>query len=308
MSHPSQNAIQAMSHGYADKLSLLNSARKQLGEELRSAKNPAVRIDINNRLSASKNSKLFDLYRHLKKNSDTVLESAGTEYPTAAPKIGYRYDAAAKRHVFTDGGGNEMKNTSNVFNDIFPTLHTLATRVPTRQVKEGGKVITTSPCFLTHGNGETETDYLSAKPSEESMRHIDAPVVDQDTLEHCKEPQCLDCYDCSPHQDELINHLNGLMNNDSTDSDGKRGVHFKNLLTTMTSWKNHELSRGHDEASCNDKAYSRDAESHAKLASNLMTNEDRLHRALEHDYFTSGGKGGVIHRDHFGAGTNSERY
>lgn len=296
--HPNENALKSISQGYSDKIAALSQATSTLGKDLKSAKTPDRKAYLNRKLSENARSKLPNLYKNIKKNADILASSKGNIFPVAI-----QHQNENGQHQFSN-----MPSFSSVFNQVWPTIHTIGQLQPSREVQSGGKIHTVTPCFTTSGHGETESEYLEEKPPTADLRHVDIPEVSQNTIDHCNQAHCHDCSDCQPHQSELIKSVRGMFDHSSEDADGVRGVHIKNLITTLNSWANHQRSRGNDEKTCTDRTYEPDARQHESLATAMSIAAHRLHRAYENDYFSSNGAGGGVHRDISEHGDNKEIY
>lgn len=256
-------------------------------------------------------SKLGTLYTNLAKNASSVV-SLGEEY---FPVI--KHGFSGKDHKFSSS-----PNFSEEFNKSVPALKAL-TRINLQQdFKNGdGSIVSRPQCLVSTGSGQNLNEFLENKSPKDDLSGIKEPEINEDNLNHCTNLQCLDCPDCTEHQNELRKAVDGAVSHDPETGDGMRSLYIKNIITTLGNWATHMDSRGNDSDTFNSPVYTQDGEKHAKLGTGLRMMAHRLGRAYELDYnqtvnperpvrYDAEGTslvGGGIHRDHFGPEYGAER-
>ena len=298
-------AMEKIQKSYDNKINSLRKAKLILNNELTLSNTDKRQAQLHERSKKNSRSSLPSLYENLKKNADTLMSSKGSIFPKS---IRYKYDSKTDTHNWEN-----MPAFSAVFNQVWPSIKTLGELLPDAEKYVDGANRTKSvhPCFMSIGEHEKENDYLETKPGQADLREMDIPRngnINSNNISHCENSNCEDCDDCLPHQEELRNSVNGMFDNDSPHNNMLRNLHFKNLITILSSHSNHQNSRGNDAGTCDDRSYESCQGKHAALATSESMIAHRLHRAYEQDFHTSGGTGGGVHRDNFGIGKSKEAY
>jgi hypothetical protein len=305
-------AMEKIKKFYGDKVDILKKAKDRLNNEITLSNTDESKANTYERKAqllerSKKNSQssLPNLYANLEKNANTLTSSKGNIFPKS---IRYKYDPNTNTHNWEN-----MPAFSAVFNQVWPSIKILGELTPNAEKYVDGlnKTKSVNPCFMSTGKHEKENDYLERKPGQADLREMEILKngdINKDNISHCENSNCEDCIDCLPHQQELIKSVNGMFDNDSPQSNALRNLHFKNLLTILSSHSIHQNSRGNDAATCDDRSYEKCQEKHAALATSESMIAHRLHRAYEQDFHTSGGAGGGVHRDNFGIGNSKEAY
>jgi hypothetical protein len=136
---------------------------------------------------------------------------------------------------------------------------------------------TVHSCLSSLDGGYTEHTYLNKM---KSLKGFEPQDIEK--LAHCQNQKCTDCIDCHRHQDELYKALSGIW--DDNDQEGnKRGLHIKNLISTLNSWSSHLDSRGNDMNSASDKQYLKCRNNHQLLATSMRHIARQLENAIEKD-------------------------
>ena len=132
-------------------------------------------------------------------------------------------------------------------------------------------------CLNSRDAGQTEHDYIKRMHSLKGFK-----AQDIEKLGHCESPNCYDCIDCHRHQDELYKALAGIWD-DGDQAGHQRGLHIKNLVSTLNSWASHMDSRGMDAGSADELGYRKCAEKHQLLATSMRNIAREVADAYEAD-------------------------
>jgi len=245
-------------------------------------KNVNERGKLLEKASQKRNSKTPNLYRLLKKNSDSMIKFG----PEAFPSLSYN----EKKQEFP----NAPKITE-VMKDIDPSIGALGNFGHGEGKKD---------CIVSLDGGQTETDYMKTKSSSDNLSNIDLPGISEEGLLRCDGPKCRECNDCEPHRLSMRKAINGIYAPNKEDDD-LRILHLKSLASIFNNWAHHHDSRGgnsemnHENImSCNDDKYAECNSDHQCMSAHLRNMADRITDAIKSDYEKSNGKVGASeHRD-----------
>jgi len=287
---------------YSDKVKSLHRSIGLLRDQADANNDPSKESQINNKLTNALRSKLPNLYTNLKKNAESVTK-LGTKI---FPEIKIFQDEKSNDYEFLN-----CPNMTKLIKEYEPTLLAIAKAPTTMELPNDGKIPKKStPCFSTGlTNGAQLSTFMKNKNPSDDLREfrlLDLSIPDGVT--QCKQDHCLDCFDCAPHQKELINSLVGMVSIDPETGDSMRSLHMKNLITTLGSWAAHLDTRGLSKETQSDGRYNFDVGNHHILASNMRVMAHRLNIAYEDDHKLKPGMGGGIHRDNFGIDNDARAY
>jgi hypothetical protein len=236
------------------------------------------------RMGDIKVSKTPQLYRLIKKNADSMIKFGSRSFPSMScdPNT-YRF--------------SNSENLSKTLDALDPAIDALGKFNLAKKASFKGHPV--SPCVVSHDGGQTETDRMLTKSSNDDLKEMNPKVnISKEGLDLCADgPECYDCLDCEPHRQELRKAVNGIYSNNPGD-DETRMFHVKNLISTLNSWASHHDTRGGDAESCNDPNYNSCNDLHQTMATHLRSMADKLTSAIKSDYQNTKGYGGAAeHRD-----------
>jgi len=234
---------------------------------------------------------LFTLNENLAKNFSSVADPGGKTYPTITATVDDK-----GRFTFSDS-----PNLSKAFNIHLPLIAAVARRSPTETLPNG---IIVTPCLSSLTQGENLTNLLLSKGNRGLARYR-GPNVGAGVINHCNNKGCMECVDCQPMQQTLSTIIRGIM---PGSDDRLRTAYLKGLITLGGAMDLHQRTRGNSRKTQDSPLFFDCKADHEHMAEAFTMMQHDLRTAADRDFQESNGRGGFIHRDHFGVGNDTRRY
>ena len=222
------------------------------------------------------------LYQKLSKNARSIIRYGNGTFPVAS----------------WDSDNNVSPELPNFTKALYNNHKSLGAYLIDPTQKYGD--LTIRPCVVSHGEGETSTEFSKRKPHDKGLEGMESTEFTRKDVDICDGPHesCSDCIDCGPHHEELLKSLQGFVN-PSSSTDGMRTMHAKNIISTLESWAAHHDTKGGTKKTENNSKFAECNHNHQSTATHLRLIALRLREALQSD--------GAPHRDNF-YGNNQEEH